>query len=121
MECWGISTAIDLYNCDPVSIRSKQIITDYVNKLVKLIDMNKFGDVQIVNFGEDPKVSGFTMIQMIETSLISAHFANQSNSAYIDIFSCKPYNAPRAVYFTKKFFGATKFGYRKIKRGKLIS
>jgi len=35
------------------------------------------------------------MIQLIETSLISGHFANLTNSAYIDIFSCKGYDRTR--------------------------
>jgi S-adenosylmethionine/arginine decarboxylase-like enzyme len=46
------------------------------------------------------------MIQLIETSLISGHFANLTNSAYIDIFSCKAYDPDTVAEFTRKFFQA---------------
>ena len=46
------------------------------------------------------------MTQLIETSLISGHFANDSNRAYLDIFSCKPYNPKIVEEFSKDFVGA---------------
>jgi len=68
--------------------------------------MKKFGDTQVVHFGEDKKVAGFSMTQLIETSLISGHFANQTNHAYIDIFSCKYYDPQVAADFTQEYFKA---------------
>lgn len=68
--------------------------------------MNRFGDTQIIHFGKDPKVSGFSFTQLIETSLISGHFAEQTNAAYIDIFSCKFYDFEQAAIFSQKYFGA---------------
>jgi len=44
------------------------------------------------------------MTQLIETSLISAHFANQSNTTYLDVFSCKAYDPKTVADFSKKFF-----------------
>jgi S-adenosylmethionine/arginine decarboxylase-like enzyme len=51
-------------------------------------------------------VAGYSMIQLIETSLISGHFANESNAAYLDIFSCKNYDPAIVEEFSKVFFGA---------------
>jgi hypothetical protein len=48
------------------------------------------------------------MAQLIETSLVFGHFANQSNVAYPDIFSCKEYPSKKAADFCKKFFEAKK-------------
>ena len=48
------------------------------------------------------------MTQLIETSLISAHFANQSNTTYLDVFSCKAYDPKTVVEFAKSFFKAKK-------------
>ena len=47
--------------------------------------------------------------QLIETSLISGHFANQSNNIYLDIFSCKFYDPNVVAEFAKKFFQAQDF------------
>jgi S-adenosylmethionine/arginine decarboxylase-like enzyme len=97
---------VDLYKCNPKTIRDARAIKRYVDELCELIEMKQFEETQIVNFGEDEKVAGFSMVQLIETSLISGHFANKTNNAYIDIFSCKYYEPSVAVKFTKKFFEA---------------
>jgi len=105
---WGLSSSVDLYNCDPDIIRSAEKIKEYVVELCKVIDMKRFGDCVVVNFGEDEKVAGYSMTQLIETSLISGHFANKSNAAYLDIFSCKYYEPSVVEEFSKKFFKAEK-------------
>ena len=101
---WGISSSVDVKNCSPIIIRSAELIKEYVTQLCDLIEMKRFGDCQVVHFGEDEKVAGFSMVQLIETSLISGHFANATNSAYIDIFSCKTYDPAVVAAFTKEFF-----------------
>ena len=103
---WGMATSVDLYECNPDSIRSAEKIRAFVDALCTLIDMKKYGPTVVVDFGEDPRVSGYSMTQLIETSLISGHFANQSNAAYIDIFSCKAYSPSTAAAFAKEFFEA---------------
>jgi len=69
--------------------------------------MKRFGETQVVHFGEDEKVAGFSMVQLIETSLISAHFANLTNTVYLDVFSCKMYDPAAAAAFAQKFFGGS--------------
>ena len=70
--------------------------------------MKAYGDPIIADFGVDPKVSGITAMQLIETSSITAHFANQSNSIYLDIFSCKSFKPYAAAIFCKEYFQAKK-------------
>ncbi len=104
-KAWGLSTSIDLQYCRPASIRDRAIIEAYVIALCELIGMKRYGECQIVHFGEG-RVAGYSMIQLIETSLISGHFANDTNRAYLDIFSCKGYDPAVVVEFSRKFFGA---------------
>ncbi|HER23817.1 MAG TPA: S-adenosylmethionine decarboxylase, partial [Candidatus Atribacteria bacterium] len=85
-NAWGLLTNVDLYDCNPETIRDAKAIKRYVDELCELIKMKQFGETQVVNFGEDERVAGFSMVQLIETSLISGHFANHTNNAYIDIF-----------------------------------
>jgi S-adenosylmethionine/arginine decarboxylase-like enzyme len=103
---WGMSTSVDLQDCDPRMIRSRLRIREYVLRLCDLIEMRRFGETQIVHFGEG-HVAGFSMLQLIETSLISGHFANETNRAYLDIFSCKPYDPVVVERFSKDFFAAS--------------
>ncbi len=105
---WGWHLALDLYDCDLERITSADVIRDYVIKLCDLIEMRRFGDPLIVNFGEEPRVSGYSLVQLIETSNICGHFADESRAAYIDIFSCKYFDAELAANFTAQTFGAQK-------------
>lgn len=104
MNAWGILTSVDIHDCDPGLIRSASAIKEFVVQLCDLIEMKRFGEPLIVHFGDDEKVAGYSMTQLIETSLISAHFANQTNNIYLDIFSCKYYNPEKAAEFSRNFF-----------------
>ena len=112
---WGMSTSVDLYDCNPNLIKDAEYIKKYVKELCDLIEMKRFGECQVVHFGEDPKVSGFSMTQLIETSLVSGHFANNTNAAYLDIFSCKWYDVEQVVSFSRKFFEA-KYAIHKVSK-----
>ena len=101
---WGIASSIDIYDCDPQLIRSAEFIRQFVVELCDLIEMKRFGETQVVHFGEDEKVAGFSMVQLIETSLISAHFANLTNATYLDVFSCKPYDPQVVQDFAERYF-----------------
>ncbi|MBU1699463.1 MAG: S-adenosylmethionine decarboxylase [Candidatus Eisenbacteria bacterium] len=101
---WGLATSIDIYNCDPSTIRNAEEIRRFVVELCELIEMRRFGETLVVHFGEDERVAGYSMVQLIETSLISAHFANQTNAVYLDVFSCKLYDPDIVAEFATNFF-----------------
>jgi len=107
-NAWGLLSSIDIYDCDPEKIKSKEAIVEYVSRLCQLIDMKQYGEPIVVHFGKG-QTEGFSLVQLIETSLISGHFANESNRAFIDIFSCKPYDPEKAAEFSKDFFGGSSY------------
>ncbi|HEU4500709.1 MAG TPA: S-adenosylmethionine decarboxylase [Nitrospira sp.] len=104
-KAWGLCTAVDLQDCHPDLIRDAEHIRRYVVELCDLIGMQRFGECQVVNFGSG-RVAGYSMVQLISTSLISGHFANDTNNAYLDIFSCKGYDPSVVEEFSKEFFRA---------------
>ncbi len=103
-QAWGLLASIDIYDSDPVLIRDEKYIRKFVTRLCQYLGMKSFGDCVVVNFGEDERVSGFSMTQFIETSLISGHFANQSNTVYLDIFSCKFFDPRNAAELAFSYF-----------------
>jgi S-adenosylmethionine decarboxylase len=115
-EPWGLLSCIDLYDCDGDTIRDREKIKQFVKELCDLIQMKRFGDTQVIHFGEDDRVAGYSMTQLIETSLISAHFANQTNTTYLDVFSCKLYDPNVVAEFAKSYFQADRFNLHTIKR-----
>lgn len=113
---WGLLTCVDLYECDPETIRNADKIKAFVSELCNLIKMRPFGDTQVIHFGEEERVAGFSMTQLIETSLISAHFANQTNTTYLDVFSCKAYDPEVVAQFAKGFFKARRVKHQTVCR-----
>jgi S-adenosylmethionine/arginine decarboxylase-like enzyme len=103
-KVWGIAASIDVYNCNPDKIRCAETIRRFVRELCELLEMKRFEETKVVHFGEDEKVAGYSMVQLIETSLVSGHFANLTNTAYLDVFSCKAYNPDIIRNFAEKYF-----------------
>lgn len=102
---WGIALAVDLEACDPAAIRDGEGIARFAVELCERIGMRRFGPATVVRFGADPKVCGYSLVQLIETSLVSGHFAETSDSAYLDIFSCRPYPPHAVLAFCRDWFG----------------
>lgn len=108
-DAWGLDTAINIYDCDAATIRDADKIKQFVIELCDLIEMKRFGECQVIHFGESEIVAGFSMFQLIETSNIAAHFANQTNTTYLNVFSCKFYDPQLVADFAKKFFGGSDY------------
>ena len=102
-KIWGYHGIFNLSRCCPQSIRCPKNIETFSNILVKRIDMVPYGKPQIVHFGENDKL-GYTLVQLIQTSNIMAHFVEENNSAFIDVFSCKPYNMKIAEDVIRHYF-----------------
>ena len=115
-DYWGVSSCIDLYGCDLSLMQDEAAIKQFVLELCELIKMRRFGETQVVRFGDDPRVTGFSMTQLIETSLISAHFADNSCAIYLDVFSCAPYSPRQAAEFAAQFFHAKTWSIHIVRR-----
>ena len=105
LRTWGKHLILDAANCSPKMIGCPVVITSFAKNLVKRIDMVPFGEPQVVMFGSGNK-KGYTLVQLIETSNICAHFVEENNSMYLDVFSCKDFDAEVVKDTVKEFFGA---------------
>ena len=113
---WGLSSCIDLYECDLKLMQNAEAIREFVKTLCERIKVRRYGETQVVFFGEEPRVEGFSMTQLIETSLISAHFADASRAIYLDVFSCAPYDPEDAARFAADYFKAGRYQLNVIHR-----
>lgn len=105
MKYWGFQTLIDCGGCDIASITNPEKLELWVKELVKRIDMVPYGEPQILHFGHNEvHLEGWTVIQLIETSNIIAHFNDHTGEGYIDIFSCREYNIDDAIDVVKEYF-----------------
>ena len=102
-KSWGYHLTIDAGGCDHDALRSKSTIAAFTKELVSRIEMVAYGKPRIVMFG-DGKTKGYTLIQLIKTSNITAHFVEGTDDIYLDIFSCKKFNLNDAIAVFKKYF-----------------
>jgi len=102
---WGRSASIDLHHCDPTLVSDPKAIRKFVRQLASKLKMHRVGPTEVKRFGRG-KLRGYSMMQFIETSTITAHFDEQGDRAFIDIFSCRKYNSKLVGKFCKTFFKA---------------
>ena len=101
---WGYHLALDCRSCnDNVKFPNSKKIEDFAKQLVIDIHMVAYGEPQVVHFGQDNK-TGYTLVQLIETSNICGHFCDETGDAYIDVFSCKEFDPQTVVSLVKKYF-----------------
>jgi S-adenosylmethionine decarboxylase len=117
-EPFGWHLELDLAGCDLDTITSKSGLCRWVTDLCQLIDMKAYGEPWVERFGlADEKTAGNTLVQLIETSSITGHFAENDGGAYLDIFSCRWFDPDVVIAFTVEYFGGTLADQRFHERG----
>lgn len=106
MSHWGYHLIINASGCSD-AIKDKKVISKFTKQLVKDIDMVAYGKPQIIHFGTGNK-AGYTLVQLIETSNICAHFVEETMDMYLDVFSCKDFDRTVVERLVKEYFGATR-------------
>ena len=117
MRPWGYHLIVDLDGCSEQSITYEVHIKDMIRVLVSRIGMKAHGDCQMSHFAEHtPEAAGWTAVQLIETSSITAHFSDEGRDAYIDIFSCKEFDRPTVISVLREYMQPDSVKFREIQR-----
>jgi S-adenosylmethionine decarboxylase len=116
-EIFGWDLLLDLYDCDLEKISSREHIERFAIEVCERIRMKRFGEPLIEHFGHaKPMTSGFSLVQLIETSAIVGHFSEHRRAAYLDLFSCQHFDADDVAQFAQDFFGAQRMVQRMMER-----
>lgn len=114
-DYWGYHLILDSGGCDHTAITSYETIYEFAKELVVEIDMVAYDEPQIVNFGSGNK-AGYTLVQLIETSNICAHFVNEHDHIYLDVFSCKTFDPEVVIKLVQKYFRAQTYNTAFLER-----
>ena len=106
MSYFGYHLMLDCNGCE--GIDSKENIYNFIKDLVPRIDMEAHGE-PIIEYllPGDPK-QGYSLMQLITTSNICAHFMELDGTAYFDVFSCKEFEPKTAMAVVTKYFNPMK-------------
>ena len=115
---WGQHLVLDFNGCPKELLEDKENILNWSKELVHAIDMVAYGAPVIEHFAtHSHEAAGYTLLQMIETSNIAAHFAENIGQVYIDVFSCKAFDVEAALGICKKYFKPTQANIHNMDRG----
>lgn len=102
---WGYHLILDCQGCNREKITDRAHLAAFIKTLVKEIDMVAHGDPVLEHFAtHDPSKAGFSLVQLIETSSITGHFVDKNGDAYLDIFSCKPFEIEAVKRVVMQYF-----------------
>jgi len=111
---WGYHLMLDCSGC--CNIDSREQIYNFVNDLLKQIEMTAYGEPVIEYLLPGDPNQGFSLMQLITTSNVCGHFMELNGTAYFDVFSCKEFNPKVVKAVVKKYFTPKKIKSRLIKR-----
>ncbi|MEK7801002.1 MAG: S-adenosylmethionine decarboxylase [Pseudomonadota bacterium] len=115
---FGQDLTLNLYECDLAKISDGAEIKKFVIELCdNVIHMKRYGEPLIPHFGHDnPITSGYSLVQLIETSSVTAHFSEYKKGVYLNVFSCAWFDPKVTEEFCKTFFAAKRVEAHLLKR-----
>jgi S-adenosylmethionine/arginine decarboxylase-like enzyme len=100
VEYFGKHFIVDVFGCSDV-IHDVEFWKKWFNEIVVLLNMEKFGEALVYEFGEGD-LHGLSGVQFIHTSSITMHNQKPDNGVHLDIFSCKDYDERIVMEFIKE-------------------
>lgn len=111
---YGFELILDLHGCD-VSKFNRKSLEEYLAKLCKAIEMKRcelhfWDDVGVPPEERQtlPHTKGTSAVQFILTSTIVIHTLDLLGNAYVNVFSCKPFDREVVAQLTVEWFTANK-------------
>ncbi len=115
MKNYGKELILDIHDCYENRFNRKDIAR-YFDELVELIDMKPMKRtwwdyfwypkwfIKIMGWDNEDKVYGASAVQFIRTSNITIHVIYNLRQIYLNIFSCKDFDAELVTDFSQCFF-----------------
>lgn len=104
---YGLELIVDMKGCD-LSGLTQEKLGQFLIDLVDRVKMVRHGEPL---FWEDhsgnPHLEGISAVQFIETSNVVCHALPMLKAIYLNLFSCKPFDADDALKFSMEYWGAT--------------
>lgn len=94
---------------------SKDEIANFCRELVERIDMVAFGDPLVERFGSGDEI-GISAVQLIQTSAITIHTNDPARDMYLDVFSCKDFEAQAVLDVLAESFAPAEVEHQVILR-----
>lgn len=98
---WGYHLLLDLKDCKNMTDIA---IEKFVIDLLPKIRMTPVGVPHIEYLLPKTPNAGYSMVQMIQTSNLTAHFVDATREGYVDLFSCKAFDQQVVIDTVQHWF-----------------
>lgn len=117
---FGLHITVDAYGCDSKVLNSNAKSVQFLNALVRQLQMKKLIEPVVVQAAANDKKDpgGYSGFVIIQESHISIHTFPKRKFISIDLYSCTDFNTRDAQAFVKKYYGAKSLEVNIVVRGK---
>ncbi|MDI6798930.1 MAG: adenosylmethionine decarboxylase [Candidatus Aenigmarchaeota archaeon] len=113
---FGPHLTLDLYECNKEKLADAELIFELLDKLPTALNLTKLTQPFVDRYSSPtPGISGFILIG---ESHISIHTFVEERFASVDIFSCKNFDAKKAIDYVTRALEPRKVEKRLFMRGK---
>ena len=111
-KAYGFELILDLHKCE-VSTFNRKSLKGFFEKLCDAIGMERedlhfwdYDGIPDKDLPSEAHLLGTSAVQFIKTSNVVVHTLDLLEAVYVNIFSCKEYDAGIAEQITREWFGA---------------
>lgn len=115
LKAWGLYSSVDVFNCDPEYIKNDELIRQYILQLCDILRLERSGEISVVDLNNEYQYPCYSMTKL-DKSLVTVHFSEKSNTAYVDVFSSKYYDPEVVAHFSICFFKGKNYDLNVIVR-----
>jgi len=121
---FGTELIIDAADCGKYEIKSKKNIQNFIDELVKTMNMKKVGETifeyfEDNQFNRERDIVGYSVVQIISLSSITLHINEISKTIYCNIFTCGKMDELKLIILFGDYFKSTKIKKRLLERDAL--
>jgi len=109
---------IDGFGGDREKLASEELVRELLDRYPGEIGMTKISEPHVRTYiGEKPEDWGVSGFVLIAESHITIHTFVEHGQVWVDIFSCKEFDATKAILDIKRAFGLKDITTRLLERG----
>lgn len=117
---YGQEVILDIHNVPDECFR-KKFIRDFAEKLCDEIGMKRgpsyvWGEEKELRTMKNPKADGISCCQFLYTSSITLHFIDELNKVFINVFSCRNFDAEKVKKYAMENLNGKIVSYHNIVR-----
>ena len=103
---WGIDIAVDLCACNLALLSDPAYIRVFVEDLCEKCHVRREGELSLTQHREAEHITGYTLVQVVQSAHLVAHFIFQNNAMYVSLVTCAFASPIQCAVLCQQWFAA---------------